>query len=199
MIELNLQYFGGRGSAGARGGGGGAAIAVTKEEAYEDYFEYENAQLMKEYSATGKMPTRDMYGNKLSNEQRDKLKAEADLIQNSAVNTKENTLYRGMVMNADEVRALTPGDTYKVNSLTSTSTDKKLSSIYSNVDNSSVDNPVPVMITFQQSGGIKGFQVNKDTPEVILPKGQSYRVIRNYMDKNGVVQIELYAKKGSNK
>lgn len=180
--------MGGRGSSGTK-----SSMAVTADSAYESYFEYENAQLMKEYSKTGRMPTKDINGRKLSREEREKLKAEADFIENNAKNTKENTLYRGLVMSESDVRSLTPGDTYKIDSLTSTATDKGIASIYSNVENAySVENSVPVMMTFQSSGGITGFRANKDTPEVILTKGQSYKVARNYMDRDGVVHIELY-------
>ena len=173
---------------------------VTPEQAYQDYFEYENAQLMKEYSRTGIMPHEDINGDKLTDERRGQLMAEADYIQNHVKNTGENTLYRGLVMNTDEVRAITPNDVYKIDSLTSTSTDEKLSSIYSNIENNfSVEDPVPVMIKIQQSGGIIGFRVDKETPEIILPKGQEYRVVRNYMDRDGVVHLELYASKKKNK
>lgn len=190
MLVYNLQLFGGRGNSGDRG------YAVTADSAYESYFEYENAQLMKEYSRTGKMATHDMNGRKLSAEERNRLKAQADFIEANAKNTGENTLYRGMVLTEAQARALNVGDTYTIDSLTSTSTDRKISSIYSNPENAyHVDNGVPVIMTFQQSGGITGFRPNKATPEVILTKGQKYRVARNYMDRDGVIHIELYASK----
>lgn len=188
------------GRASASSGGSSSAQQVTAESAYESYFEYENAQLMKEYSKTGRMPNTNIFGDKVSTDKKAQLKAEADYIQNHTSNTGENTLYRGMVMSESQARSFNVGDTFKVDSLTSTSTDQKLSSIYSNVENAyGVKNPVPVMVTYQQSGGIKGFRVSKSTPEIILPKGQNYKVTKNYMDKDGVVHIELYAKKGSNK
>ena len=190
MLICNLQYFGGRGGAATR-----SVEGMTDESVYEDYFEYENAQLMKEYSRTGRMPSEDINGRKLSRDEKNKLKAEADYISGRAKATDERTLYRGMVMSESEARALNVGDTYTIDSLTSTSTDKSISSIYSNVDNAfGVENPVPVMLTFQSSKGIVGFQPNKETPEVILTKGQQYRVVRNWMDKDGIVHIELYKK-----
>lgn len=172
---------------------------VDRQKAYEDYFEYEKAQLMKEYSRTGKMPKEDIYGNEVSQAERELLKAEAEFIQENAKNTKQNTVYRGMVLNVDDARAINVGDIYEIDSLTSTSTDKKIASIYSNPDNAyDVENGVPVIVTVQQSGGVVGFQADMTTPEVILPKGQKYRVAKNYMDKSGVVNIEIYAKKGAN-
>lgn len=180
--------MGGRGSAGGNNSNSG----ITAESAYESYFEYENAALMKEYSRTGKIPLRDMNGRKLSAEERRELKAQADFIANNMSNTGEKTLYRGLVMTESQARSLNVGDTYKIDSLTSTATDRGIASIYSNVENSYIEGGVPVIMTIQSSKGIVGFRPNKQTPEVILNKGQEYKVVRNYMDRDGVVHIELY-------
>lgn len=173
-------------------------IRLTNEEVYADYFEYEKANLMKEYSQTGKMSAENILGEKVSKDERRHLMAEADYIQSHATNTGHKTVYRGMVVDADEIKDLKKGDIYRIDSLTSTSTDKGIASIYTNVENMDIDNAMPVMITIQQPDGIRGFMATKDTPEIILPKGQTYKVARKFTDENGVLNIELYAKKGAN-
>jgi len=173
-------------------------IRLTNEEVYADYFEYEKANLMKEYSQTGKMSAENILGEKISKDEQRRLMAEADYIQSHATNTGHKTVYRGMVVDADEIKDLKKGDIYRIDSLTSTSTDKGIASIYTNVENMDIDNAMPVMITIQQPDGIRGFMATKDTPEIILPKGQTYKVARKFTDENGVLNIELYAKKGAN-
>ena len=183
---------------GGRGSTGGKSLhtSVTREDASKDWFEYENANLMSEYIRTGKMPDRDMNGRKLSKKEKVKLKAEADLMQaeSLATNTGQNTLYRGMVMSEEKARALTPGQSYTFKTLTATTPDKKLASVYSDIDNYGGGEGVPVVMTIQQSGGIRGFK--RDEAETVLGRGASFRIVKNHMDKDGVVHIELYAKKG---
>lgn len=192
MIRVNLQLFGGRGASG--GGSGSGGQSVTEEGAAEDWFEYEYANLMVEYIRTGVMPTEDMYGNKLSKQQREKLAAEAELIQRMGENTNSgyNTLHRGMVMDLEEVRALSPGEQYTFRTLSATSPDRKLAGVYSNVENRGGEG-VPVMFEIQRAGGINGFKAS--SAEVVIPKGSSFRITRNYMDEDGVVHVSLYASK----
>ena len=171
---------------------------VTIEEASEDWFEYENANMMSEYIRTGNMPTEDMYGQTVSDEDRKRLIYDANLIQEvgAKTNTKQKTLYRGMVMDEDEVRALTPNDTYTMRTLTATTPDRKLANVYMDVENSGIENGVPVIFEIQKPDGIFGFK--RDELETVLPKGSSFKVVRNYMDEDGVVHVSLYAKKGKN-
>lgn len=171
---------------------------VTIEEASEDWFEYENANMMAEYIRTGKMPKENMYGQLVSDDDRERLIYDANLIQEvgAKTNTKQNTLYRGMVMNEDEVRALTPNDTYTMRTLTATTPDRKLANVYMDVENSGIEGGVPVIFEIQKPDGIFGFK--RDDLETVLPKGSSFKVVRNYMDEDGVVHVSLYAKKGKN-
>lgn len=185
--------MGGSGSSSGKGGGGGA---VNAAQAAEDWFEYELADVMAEYIRTGRMPTEDMYGNKLPKEQRERLRREAEFLQEKAESTNSgfNTLHRGMVMDEAEVRKLTPGDTYTMHTVTATSQDRKIASIYSDPENRGGEG-VSVMMEIQSSGGNRGYRVTGG--EVILPKGASYRITRNYMDDQGVVHISLYSSKRS--
>lgn len=186
--------MGGRGTAGGK-----REIPVSRTQASEDWFEYESANLMAEYIRTGKMPKEDMNGQRLSKEDRERLMQEAELIQQEAStkNTKQNTLYRGLVMSEEDARALTPGQTYTLPTISAATPDRKLAGVYSDVENYGGGEGVPVIFTIQKSGGINGFK--RDSMETVLPKGDSYRVVRNYMDENGVVHIDLYAKKKKRK
>lgn len=173
---------------------GGASLA----KASDDWFEYENANLMSEYIRTGKMPGEYIDGEKISPHDRRRLMAEAEVLQAEGVktNTGQKTLYRGMVMSAEDARALTPGDTYTTRSLTATTPDKKLSTTYSDVENYGGGEGVPVILTFQKPDGIRG--VKRDSKETVMPKGAKFKVVKNYMDKDGVVHIDLYSKRGNN-
>ena len=186
--------MGGRGSGSGISGTGSA----TRSGASEDWFEYENAGVMADYIRTGRMPTTDMYGTPLSAEKRQRLAHEANLMQEEGVktNTGQKTLYRGMVMSEEEARALTPGQAYVTKTLTATTSDRKMASTYSDVDNYGGGEGVPVMFEIQKPDGIHGFK--RDSMETVLPKGSKFRVTRNYMDENGVVHISLYSKRGNN-
>lgn len=134
---------------------------VTRSGASDDWFEYENANVMAEFIRTGRMPTSDMNGRSLSIEERQKLAREANLMQEegSKTNTGQKTLYRGMVMSEEEARSLTPGQTYTIRTLTAATPDSKVASVYSNVDNYyGSGRGVPVIIDMQKSDGIRGFK-----------------------------------------
>lgn len=172
--------------------------SITPESASEDWFEYYNANVMREYIETGKMPTRYMDGSEVDAETRERLMAEAELIQNVGATTKTeyNTLYRGMVLDEDDARSMfTPGEYYTFNTLSATTTDRGIASIYTDPENIGGD-VVPVIIEIQKPDGVYGF--DRDGTEVVIPKGSEFRVVRNWMDENGVVHISLYAKKGKN-
>lgn len=172
--------------------------SVTIDSASEDWFEYEYADAMKTYIETGKMPTMDINGNEMDNNLRQKLAAEAELIQETGEKTKTQykTLYRGMVLEEQEAREMfTPGEYYKFNTLSATATDKNISNIYMNPENLG-GGGLPVIIEIQKPDGIYGF--DRDGIEVVLPKFSEFKVVRNYMDEDGVVHISLYAKKGKN-
>lgn len=170
-------------------------LRITAQEASDDWFEYEKANLMSRYIQTGRIPTKDIYGGAITREEAAKLKREAELIQEigEKTNTKYNTLYRGMVLDPNEARLLTPGDTYTFRTLSATSPSKDIAMIYTNTENSVVEGGAPVVFEIQKSGGINGFK--RDDAEVVLPKGASFKITRNYMDENGVIHISLYASK----
>lgn len=171
--------------------------SVNFENAADDWFEYEKANYMREYIRTGTMATKDMYGDFVPVHERQQLAAEAELIQSNGekTKTKYNTVYRGMVLEEDDARKLfTPGETYTFDTLSATATDKNIAQIYMNPDN--VGGGVPVILEIQKSDGIYGF--DRDGIEVVLPKGSEFRVTRNYMDRDGVVHVSLYSKKGKN-
>lgn len=127
------------------------------------------------------------------------LAEEAQALQHKAgkTKTKYNTLHRGMVLSVEDARSMfTPNSTYTFDTLTATATDKGIASIYTNVENMVIENGVPVMIEIQKPDGIYGF--DRDGMEVLLPKGSEFKVTRNWMDKDGVVHVSMYSKKGNN-
>lgn len=174
-------------------------VHVTKEDANDAWFEYKNANVMAEFIKTGVMPTEDMDGNPISEKERKELEQAALLMQETAATTKTQykTVYRGMVMNENDVRKMfTPNETYQFETLTATATSEDVAMIYTNVENSYIDDPVPVIMEIQKPDGIYGF--DRDGTEVVMPMGAEFKVTRNYMDDDGVVHVSLYSKKGDN-
>lgn len=169
--------------------------SVDKQSAYDDWFEYEQAKMMAEYIEDGEMPTSDMYHNNVSVETRQRLAAEAEIIQNVGMTTKTEyqTLYRGMVLEKSDIDKVFPsGKTYVFDTLTATTPDAKMAKVYADTENAGFG--VPVIVTIQKGGGIYGFK-GSDL-ETILPKGSEFRTERKYQDKDGVFHVDLYAAKG---
>lgn len=179
----------GSGKSSSKSSGGGAkAVEKTDEEIYESWFEYETANLMKEYSATGKVPSEDMYGRKLSEQEKAQIKADTDrLTELSQHLTKDKAVYRGMVVeNMSEFKV---GKTITTDSLTATTTDKKLASTYSNAENMGFGQGV--ILKYESSNGIRGY---KNQAETIMPKGESFRITK-ITQENGVPVVHLYQSK----
>lgn len=195
MLKLDIQLFGGRGASSTSFSGVGNA---TRSGASDDWFEYENANVMAEFIQTGVMPTADMNGRVLSMEERQRLAHEANLMQEEGAktNTGQKTLYRGVVMSEEEARALTPGEIYTTKTLTAATPDRKVASVYSDVENYGGGEGVSVIFEMQKPDGIRGFK--RDNTETVLPKGSSFRIAKNFMDEKGVVHVSLYSKKGNN-
>lgn len=173
---------------------------VSKSTASDDWFEYDYAKAMSEYIKTGEMPTRTLFTfEDLSQGIRRKLAAEAELIQETAEKTKTEykTTYRGMVLSEEDVKALKTGSKHTFDTLTASTPDKKLASVYTDVGNNPVENGVPVIFEIQKPDGIYAFDREKGT-ELVLPRGSTFRIERKYTDEDGVVHISLYSKKGNN-
>ena len=168
---------------------------ITRQSAYEDYFEYEKARAMKEYSETGIFPTQDLYGDNIPAREAERLRAEAEFIMANMENTGFKTLYRGLVMDEADISALKVGSDFSTKALTSSSPDKKLAAVYANTDNyfGEASKPTSVIVTIQNKNGVRGF-TSPNRLEVILPKGQKYKVARKRME-NGVAYIDLYSSK----
>ena len=199
---MRMKYtreYGGNGS-GMKGKASFSGTGnATKEQASDDWFEYDNAKAMSEFIRTGKMPTKSMNGTEIPDDVRERLAHEANLIQEvgEKTNTKQKTLYRGMVLSEEEARAFTPNETYTTETLTATTPKRKLADVYSDVENYGGGEGVPVVFEFQKPDGINGFK--RDDEETVLPKGLSFRITRNYMDRDGTVHISLYAKRSKKK
>ena len=168
---------------------------VSLQESSDDWFEYENANLMSEYIRTGKMSSVDINGMPVSPEKQAILKSEALTIQEAASTTVTNykTLYRGMVLQSEEsVADFARNSIYNIETLTATATDKGIAKIYTNTENAG--GGIPVLLEIENPKGIKGF--DRDGIEVILPKGSAYRVSQSFYDEDGLLHVRLYAGKG---
>lgn len=167
---------------------------VTLEESSEDWFEYENANLMSEYIRDGVMSNTDINGNSVSPELQNRLKAEALTIQEAAstTTTEYRTVYRGMVLQSEEDTAdFVRNMIYDIETLTATSTSKDIAMIYADAEN--IGGGIPVLLEIENPRGVKGF--DRDGIEVILPKGSSYRVSQSYRDEDDLLHVRLYAGK----
>ena len=168
---------------------------VSLQESSDDWFEYENANLMSEYIRTGKMSSVDINGMPVSPEQQAILKSEALTLQEAASTTVTNyrTLYRGMVLHSEEsVADFARNSIYNIETLTATATDKGIAKIYTDTENAG--GGIPVLLEIENPKGIKGF--DRDGIEVILPKGSAYRVSQSFYDEDGLLHVRLYAGKG---
>lgn len=169
---------------------------VSLQEAYDDWFDFENASAMKEYSRTGKITSRRTDGISWTEEQKQKLMSEAQTIQKAAETTQTDIkrVYRGQVFDdAGDVREqFKTNSTVEIDALTATSPDKNIASIYANVENFNPDG-VGVIFEIENPKGVTG--ALRDSGELILPKGAKYRVTRQYMDEDGLIHISLYVKK----
>lgn len=175
--------------------------SITVEDASEEWFEYASANWMREYVRTGEADATTMEGDRLDLGERQRLAAMAEALQGVASRTRTGyrTLYRGMVLGQEEVRAMfTPNSKMALSTLTSSATDEGIARIYADVDNyaGEADDPVPVVLEIQKPDGVYGY--DRDGAEVVLPRGSEFRVTRNWMDEQGTVHVSLYAKKGRN-
>ena len=170
--------------------------SITRQSASDDWFEYENANLMSEYIRTGIMPRKNMYMDVVEDELRQRLAAEAEMIQSVGERTKtaEKTLFRGMVMQEDEIAGVfKKGEVYTFDTLAAATPDRKIAGIYMDVDNAGGEG-VSVIVEMQKPDGIYGFK--RDDLETVLPKGSEFRVERVWKDDEGTYHVSLYAKKG---
>lgn len=132
-------------------------------------------------------------------EERELIAAEGELLQEHGekTKTKYKTLYRGMVLNQETIDELfTVGSKYEFDTLSATSTDKKLASIYTDAENLGMEDGLPVILEIQKPDGIYG--ADRGGLEVVIPKGSVFKVERVVKDEDGFVRVSLYSKKGKN-
>lgn len=168
---------------------------TTVKEASESWFEYENANLMSEYIKTGVMPKKNMYQQMVSDKDRELLMAQALKLQEAASKetTKYRAVYRGMVLQEEDIKEFKRNTKYTFDTLTASATDKKVASIYTDVENAGGEG-IPVLFEIENPRGIRGY--NRDDLEVVLPKGAQYRVEQTFYDEDGVLHVRMYAGKG---
>ena len=171
---------------------------VSIREASDSWFEFEEASAMKQYIRDGVLKTVDDFGIMRTQEEVDTLKEYALKLQEAAEKTitEYKRVYRGTVIqdaDAGEVREIfRKGNTFTFDSLTATSPDKGIASIYTNTEN--FGEGTPVIFEIESPKGIKGFV--RDEGEVLIAKGEEYKITRQYFDEDdGMIHITLYKKK----
>lgn len=167
---------------------------VSIQEASDSWFEYENANLMSEYIRSGIMPDTNMYEQPVSDNEQKILMAQALKLQEEAskTKTKYRAVYRGMVLQEDELAGFKRNVKYTFETITASATDKKIASIYTDVGNAGGEG-VPVLLEIENPRGIRGY--NRDDLEIVLPKGAQYRIEQTFYDENGVFHVRMYAGK----
>lgn len=159
--------------------GSEALPKVTYKQAADSWFEYDNASIMKDYSAGKSIENaRGGQNEELSKEEINQLKSKANLLQREA-STKysgHQILFRGASISDKDLEKYSPGKVITNKGLTSSSPDQKLASIYSDEQYGQPGNRRTIFkIQSSDSRGIKG---TRATPgEVILPHGGRYKVI----------------------
>lgn len=167
---------------------------TTLKEASEAWFEYEEANLMSEYIRTGKMPSVNLYQQKVSKADQERLMSQALMLQEKAEKSrvKNKVLYRGMVLQDEDLGAFKRNALYTFDTLSASATSKDIAMIYADVDNAGGEGTA-VILEIENPKGVRGYA--RDELEVILPKGSSYRVSRTYYE-GSVLHVSLYASKG---
>lgn len=167
---------------------------TTLKEASDAWFEYEEANLMSEYIRTGKMPSVNLYQQKVSKADQERLMSQALMLQEKAEKSrvKNKVLYRGMVLQDEDLGAFKRNALYTFDTLSASATSKDIAMIYADVDNAGGEGTA-VILEIENPKGVRGYA--RDELEVILPKGSSYRVSRTYYE-GSVLHVSLYASKG---
>lgn len=171
---------------------------VSIRDASDSWFEFEEASAMKQYIRDGVLGTIDDYGIMRTQAEVNRLKEYALKLQEAAEKTitKYKRVYRGTVIkdaDAGEVREMyKKGSTFTFDSLTATSPDKGIASIYTNTEN--FGEGTPVIFEIEAPNGIRGYA--RDEGEILIAKGQEYKITRQYFNEDdGMIHITLYKKK----
>ena len=197
MIELNLQYFGGRGSAGARGGasGGGAKQVEITDNDWMDWAadpEPFQAALNGE-----KMPNVSQAdGHTYTKEEKKRMKEVAQEMQLQAESSivSENTLFRGESYNslAEAKAKYKVGKSITNDKLTSYATESDIATMYAGASmDFAGSKAVKVVITntnvSNKVGGSVGIHTDPfaigGSAEVVTPKGLKSKVVGSSYDK----------------
>ena len=191
MMKLNLQYFGGRGSAGARsGGGGGIQVASTLDQEMSEMWSeqpdlYQALSDPERFEAT----KRQLMADGWDEEDVKEFKGYADDLKNAAETglSGQATLYRGERFNSmKEAQAkYHVGAEIITSQMTSYATEKSVAQNYANYYGKT---PPKVVITnTSTTGNFVGVRTNHlgigADEEAIVPKGVTSKVTSTRLDK----------------
>lgn len=199
----------GGGAAGSAGGAGsntetGAATAGAGAISDTEWMTWAfDAEPIKEFVQDGVITTQyDSTGHKITDEEREEFQVIGAKIQEAAQNGRipDRILYRGESFDTiDEFK-----EKYKYNkkietaTITSTSPDIEVARAYAD----GVEAPVQVVVRFNNVNGHKGVHTEPmgvPTNEIVLPKGELYRVSRIIDEGNNRFTVDLYSKEKHSK
>lgn len=174
---------------------------VTLNEAIENWYDYGNANLIKEWQR-GTEPEGSssiMDGSSISKETALNVKAWEEKLQEAAqVRTDRMLTYRGEVVDgkAEFEERFKIGEVYETDSLTSTSPIKEVANMYNDLVNFDIfDETIPILLEFTDSNGLIGLQTKLENEEFILAKGAKFKVSRITKQEDGVYKISLHRTK----
>lgn len=187
--ELKSQY---RSSVGVSSANSRPTVTLAK--ASEDWFEFEKASAMKEYIETGSISRINANNEAWTAKQMEELKQEAMLLQTAASTTQDSQyrmVWRGTVLDKMDLKV---GKKYEMESLTASSVDKKVAAIYANKENFNPEG-IEVMFQIENPKGVIGYM--RDAVEMVLPKGESYKITRIFPDpdQKGRSIVSLFSTK----
>lgn len=187
----NFDHAGRPGKVGGSTSGNGS---VLLQEADELWFEYANAQVMKAHSRGENVSGMGEQGEQFSDKELARLMAASDVMQKAA-NTHHTThkrVWRGQALESvSELKRMYPvNKKVTIDSLSATSPDRKLASVYSDTQFIGGDG-ISVLLHIENPRGVIGYQ-RQDGGEVVLPAGANYKVTRMWQE-DGVYNVTLWS------
>jgi hypothetical protein len=177
-----------------------AGLSASEWDIWTDYADdIRDAQV-----GRAKVGQRDSRGEIMSPKDVDEFKNIGDRIQRAAEthvvynSDTGNTFFRGETFATDDaMRAAYPVRSVKeLDRLTSATTDLDAARVYLRAGEE-LGQPVKAVLWIQNPNGVRGIQtapMGTPSSEVIIPKGEKFRVAAHYHGSDGVWRINLYSK-----
>lgn len=190
MLEINLQFFGGRGSGGGKGGGGGSSGQVLNQEDSQAWSEDPSIYQRLADPNRREAAIDELMEDGYTSEEVDELLSFANDIRNRAETQTVNnaTLYRGERYNSlgEAQSRYKPGAEVSTTQLTSYSTDRNVAKAYSSMYKNKVSVVITNNSTTGRSVGLRTQHYGESAgkgKEIIVPKGMKSTVKSTRYDK----------------